>query len=60
MTQMMIRGTPERITKDFAKGVDFTIMNSGEFGADPSTENVTSETSVCVNYKDKEAVILGT
>jgi phosphoenolpyruvate carboxykinase (ATP) len=35
-------------------------LNAGEFGADPSTEGVTSETSVNVNFTDKEAVILGT
>lgn len=35
-------------------------MNAGEFNADPSTENVTSETSVNVNFTDHEAVILGT
>ena len=60
MKQMMIRAPSEQLNKDFAKGVDFTIMNSGEFCADPSTEQVTSETSVNVNFKAKEAVILGT
>lgn len=35
-------------------------MNAGEFSADPSTENVTSDTSVAVNFKDKEMTILGT
>lgn len=35
-------------------------MNAGEFKADPSTEDVTGETSVCVNFKDKELSILGT
>jgi hypothetical protein len=35
-------------------------MNAGEFTADPSTENVTSETSVVVNFKEKELCILGT
>ena len=47
--------------KDFQeKGVDFTVMNAGEFTADPQTENVTSETSVVVNLKQKELTILGT
>ena len=58
--QMMIRGPLEQLKKDFAKGADFYILNAGEFGADPSTENVTSETSVNVNFKEHEAVILGT
>ena len=35
-------------------------MNAGEFSADPKTESVTSETSVAVNFKDKELTILGT
>lgn len=34
-------------------------MNAGEFTADPTTEEVTSETSVAVNFKDKELTILG-
>jgi phosphoenolpyruvate carboxykinase (ATP) len=38
MKQMMIRAPTEQINREFAKGVDFTIMNSGEFTADPSTE----------------------
>jgi phosphoenolpyruvate carboxykinase (ATP) len=59
MKQMMIRAPNEVLNKAFSERVDFTIMNSGEFGADPLTEQVTSETSVNVNFKDKEAVILG-
>jgi phosphoenolpyruvate carboxykinase (ATP) len=47
------------LAKDFAKGIDFTVLNSGEFPADPKTENVTSETSVAVNFKEKELTILG-
>ena len=47
------------MAKDFAKGIDFTVLNSGEFPADPKTENVTSETSVAVNFKEKELTILG-
>lgn len=35
-------------------------MNAGEFVADTNTEGVTGETSVCVNFKDKELAILGT
>ena len=60
MKQMLIRGTNEQLSADFAKGNDFTIFNAGEFNADPTTENVTSETSVNVNFKAKELTILGT
>lgn len=60
MKQMMIRAPDEQLHKDFSKGIDFTIMNSGEFVSDPSTESVTSDTSVNLNFKEKEAVILGT
>lgn len=60
MKQMMIRAENTQLNKDFSKGIDFTILNSGEFNADPTTEEVTSETSVNVNFTDKEAVILGT
>jgi phosphoenolpyruvate carboxykinase (ATP) len=58
---MLIRAPNEHLKKDFQeKGVDFTVMNAGEFTADPQTENVTSETSVVVNLKQKELTILGT
>ena len=60
MKQMLIRGTNQQLDKDFTKGIDFTVMNAGEFSADPNTENVTSETSVAVNFKEKELTILGT
>jgi phosphoenolpyruvate carboxykinase (ATP) len=59
MKQMMIRASDEQLNKDFKKGVDFTILNAGEFPADPSTEGVTGDTSVCVNFRDKEIAILG-
>jgi len=35
MKQMLIREDLEKIKEDFATGPDFTIMNSGEFVADP-------------------------
>ena len=57
---MLIRAPNTQLNKDFANGVDFTVMNAGEFTADPQTENVTSETSVVVNFKEKELCILGT
>jgi ATP-dependent phosphoenolpyruvate carboxykinase len=56
---MMIRDTDANLAEAFSKRIDFTVMNSGEFPADPSTEGVTSNTSVCVNFKEKEAAVLG-
>jgi phosphoenolpyruvate carboxykinase (ATP) len=35
-------------------------LNGGEFVADTTTEQVTGETSVAVNFKKKELAILGT
>ena len=60
MKQMLIRAPIEEINEAFSKRIDFTIMNSGEFHADPLTEDVTCDTSVCVNFKAKELSILGT
>lgn len=60
MKNMLIRAPNEELNSEFAKGVDFTILNAGEFNADPKTENVTSETSVNVNFTTKELTILGT
>lgn len=60
MKQMLIRGDLEQIKKDFKEGIDFTIMNAGEFVSDTHVEGVTSKTSVCVNFTDKELTILGT
>jgi phosphoenolpyruvate carboxykinase (ATP) len=60
MKQMLIRAPLDQLKKDFAKGIDFTIMNAGEFNADPGVPGVTGETSVAVNFKDKELAILGT
>lgn len=56
---MLIRAPLEELKKEFAKKIDFTIMNAGEFVADVNTEDVTDKTSVCVNFKDKEVAILG-
>jgi phosphoenolpyruvate carboxykinase (ATP) len=35
MKQMLIRAPLDQLKKDFAKGADFTILNAGEFPADP-------------------------
>jgi phosphoenolpyruvate carboxykinase (ATP) len=60
MKQMMIRAPNAKLNKEFALGVDFTIMNAGEFPADAHTENATSDAAVTVNFKAKEYCILGT
>jgi len=57
---MMIRDTTENLVKSFtAGGPDFTIMNSGEFVADTTTPDVTNQTSVNVDFTNKQLVILG-
>jgi phosphoenolpyruvate carboxykinase (ATP) len=60
MKQMMIRAPNDVLNADFAKGVDFTVFNAGEFPADAHTENATSNAAVSVNFKAKEYCILGT
>ena len=60
MKQMLIRAPVEELRKSFQQRIDFTVFNAGEFNADPSTESLTNETSVNVNFKDKELTILGT
>ena len=57
----MIRKTVPELMEDFKEsGPDFTVINGGEFFADPGTEGVTNETSVCCNLSSNEYVILGT
>ena len=41
MKQMLIRAPLDELKTEFAKGVDFTVMNAGEFVADTTTESVT-------------------
>ena len=60
MKQMLIRPSPDEIDSAFSKGADFTIINGGEFPADPNNDSVTGETSVAVNLKKGEMAILGT
>jgi len=58
MTNMLIRPTPEEL-ENF--GVpDFVIYNAGQFPANRYTEGMTSRTSVDLNFKRKEFIILGT
>lgn len=60
MRNMMVRPTHEELMTDFVNGVDFDILNAGAFPSSPSTEGVTSRTSVAVNLKEGKLVILGT
>ncbi len=56
---MLIRAPIDQLKRDFAQRVDYTVLNAGEFWADPSTENVTCQTSVNCNLSAKEYAILG-
>uniref|UniRef100_A0A060TBI2 Phosphoenolpyruvate carboxykinase (ATP) n=1 Tax=Blastobotrys adeninivorans TaxID=409370 RepID=A0A060TBI2_BLAAD len=58
MRNMLIRPTEEEL-KTFGKP-DFTIYNAGAFPANRYTSGMTSTTSVGINFKDMEMVILGT
>jgi len=55
---MLIRPTEEEL-KNFGEP-DFTIYNAGQFPANRFTKGMTSTTSVEVNFKRMEMVILGT
>lgn len=58
MSNMLIRPTEEEL-KNFGEP-DFTIYNAGQFPANTYTKGMTSSTSVEINFKDMEMVILGT
>ena len=58
MRNMLIRPTEQEM-KEFGEP-DFTIYNAGEFPANIHTKGMTSSTSVEINFKDMEMVILGT
>ncbi|OAV94484.1 phosphoenolpyruvate carboxykinase [ATP] [Puccinia triticina 1-1 BBBD Race 1] len=58
MTNMLIRPT-EADLEDFGEP-DFTIYNAGQFPANRFTSGMTSATSVEINFKRREMVILGT
>lgn len=57
--QMLIRDQEQMLQREFLNGPDFTVINSGEYYADPDTEDMTSRTSISVNFSEKEMVILG-
>ncbi|KAF9146607.1 Protein kinase C-like 1 [Mortierella sp. GBA39] len=58
MRNMLIRPTDEEL-EDFGEP-DFTILNAGAFPANRYTTGMTSTTSVDINFKRREMVILGT
>ncbi|KIM31221.1 hypothetical protein M408DRAFT_7061 [Serendipita vermifera MAFF 305830] len=58
MNNMLIRPTDEEL-KDFGEP-DFIIYNAGQFPANRFTTGMTSTTSVEINFKRMEMVILGT
>lgn len=58
MRNMLIRPTDEELA-DFGEP-DFTIFNAGQFPANRYTTGMTSTTSISVNFKRGEMVILGT
>lgn len=58
MTNMLIRPTKEEL-ENFGEP-DFTIYNAGQFPANVHTKGMTSSTSVEINFKDMEMIILGT
>ncbi|CAN3356568.1 hypothetical protein DICA3_D05116 [Diutina catenulata] len=58
MSNMLIRPTKEEL-ENFGEP-DFTIYNAGQFPANIHTKGMTSNTSVEINFKDMEMVILGT
>jgi phosphoenolpyruvate carboxykinase (ATP) len=58
MHNMLIRPTQEEL-KNFGEP-DFIIYNAGQFPANRFTSGMTSSTSVEINFKRREMVILGT
>ena len=59
MKNMLMRDTEANLHSMFTNGPDFTVINGGEFYADPATEDMSSRTSISVNFKGKEMTILG-
>lgn len=58
MHNMLIRPTPEEL-ENFGEP-DFIIYNAGQFPANRFTSGMTSTTSVSINFKRNEMIILGT
>ncbi|CCE63114.1 hypothetical protein TPHA_0E00170 [Tetrapisispora phaffii CBS 4417] len=58
MNNMLIRPTKEEL-ENFGKP-DFTVWNAGQFFANSLTNDMSSKTSVEINFKEMEMTILGT
>lgn len=58
MNNMLIRPTKEEL-KSFGEP-DYTIINSGAFPANKYTNQMTSQTSIALDFEKREIVILGT
>ncbi|SCV02575.1 LAMI_0H00738g1_1 [Lachancea mirantina] len=58
MTNMLIRPSQQEL-KNFGEP-DFTVWNAGQFPANTHTEGMSSKTTVEINFKKMEMVILGT
>lgn len=58
MQNMLIRPNAQELA-EFGEP-DYTIYNSGTFPANIQTEGMTSSTSICLSFKHREMVILGT
>ena len=58
MHNMLIRPTPEQL-ENFGEP-DYVVFNGGGFPANQHTDDMTSKTSVCLNFAKKQFVILGT
>ncbi|MBK9737748.1 MAG: phosphoenolpyruvate carboxykinase (ATP) [Saprospiraceae bacterium] len=58
MNNMLIRPTKDEL-KSFGEP-DYTVMNAGAFPANKYTNQMTSQTSVALDFEKREIVILGT
>ncbi|AQZ13960.1 PCK1 (YKR097W) [Zygosaccharomyces parabailii] len=58
MTNMLIRPSAEELAH--FDEPDFTVWNAGQFPANHNTEGMTSKTTVEINFKEMEMIILGT
>ncbi len=55
----MLRRPSDEELENFGEP-DFTIINAGEFPANPHTDGMTSDASVSLSFENEEMVILGT
>lgn len=58
MTNMLIRPTEDEL-KHFGEP-DFTVWNAGQFPANAHTQDMSSKTTIEINFKKMEMILLGT